>query len=121
MPCPVDGEGRFTPEVTDFSGRSVSPHTLTVICAVLPSASHQGLWQGQLLTQIPRLRALCCAGRYVKEADKDIIKHLRTLGRLIDSSNYTHSYPFCWRSDTPLIQRVGLLSLVLSCSTCIRL
>ena len=47
-------------------------------------------------------------GRYVKEADKDIIKHLRGVGRLIDSSNYTHSYPFCWRSDTPLIQRVGL-------------
>lgn len=46
--------------------------------------------------------------RYVKEADKDIIKHLRGLGRLMDSSNYTHSYPFCWRSDTPLIQRVGI-------------
>lgn len=49
------------------------------------------------------------AARYVKEADKDIIKHLKGQGRLIDSSNYSHSYPFCWRSDTPLIQRVRSL------------
>ena len=42
----------------------------------------------------------------MKEADKDIIKHLKGQGRLIDNSNYSHSYPFCWRSDTPLIQRV---------------
>ena len=57
---------------------------------------------------------MCRLYRYVKEADKDIIKHLRNVGRLIDSSNYTHSYPFCWRSDTPLIQRVGLIGLVSS-------
>ncbi len=66
-----------------------------------------------LLIQIQILRALRFVGRYVKEADKDIIKHLRSMGRLIDSSNYTHSYPFCWRSDTPLIQRVCLLSRAL--------
>ena len=38
MPCPVDGEGRFTPEVTDFSGRSVSPdpfEALLQCCCVL--------------------------------------------------------------------------------------
>lgn len=53
----------------------------------------------------------------MKEADKDIIKHLRGVGRLIDSSNYTHSYPFCWRSDTPLIQRVGLFGPAFSLET----
>lgn len=26
-------------------------------------------------------------------------------GRLVKSGSYTHSYPFCWRSDTPLIYR----------------
>lgn len=27
------------------------------------------------------------------------------MGRLVDHSNLMHSYPFCWRSDTPLIYR----------------
>ena len=51
----------------------------------------------------------------MKEADKDIIKHLKGLGRLIDSSSYTHSYPFCWRSDTPLIQRVCSPAEAIAC------
>ncbi len=43
--------------------------------------------------------------RPVKEADKDIIAKLKEMGRLVDASSITHSYPFCWRSDTPLIYR----------------
>lgn len=27
------------------------------------------------------------------------------MGRLVDNGTITHSYPFCWRSDTPLIYR----------------
>ncbi|EON67537.1 isoleucyl-tRNA synthetase [Coniosporium apollinis CBS 100218] len=45
------------------------------------------------------------AGMHVKAADKAIIKHLKGTGRLIVDSQITHSYPFCWRSDTPLIYR----------------
>nr|GMD00439.1 isoleucine--tRNA ligase, cytoplasmic [Ipomoea batatas] len=45
------------------------------------------------------------ARRYVKDADKDIIQALTQKGRLVKSGNFTHSYPFCWRSDTPLIYR----------------
>ncbi|KAF2091948.1 hypothetical protein K490DRAFT_61394 [Saccharata proteae CBS 121410] len=45
------------------------------------------------------------AGVHVKEADRAIIKHLKGTGRLIVDSQITHSYPFCWRSDTPLIYR----------------
>lgn len=45
------------------------------------------------------------AGQYVKAADKGIIKYLKGTGRLIVDSQITHSYPFCWRSDTPLIYR----------------
>lgn len=45
------------------------------------------------------------AGQHVKAADKGIIKHLKGTGRLIVDSQLTHSYPFCWRSDTPLIYR----------------
>lgn len=45
------------------------------------------------------------AGKYVKDADKEIVKYLQTNGRLIHSGTTKHSYPFCWRSDTPLIYK----------------
>ncbi|KAL1435963.1 hypothetical protein MTO96_010725 [Rhipicephalus appendiculatus] len=44
-------------------------------------------------------------GLYVKDADKEIIKDLKNRGRLVNHSTSKHSYPFCWRSDTPLIYR----------------
>jgi len=44
-------------------------------------------------------------GQYVKDADKNIIKHLKEAGRLVNASTVKHSYPFCWRSETPLIYR----------------
>lgn len=43
--------------------------------------------------------------RYVKDADKDIIQAVKEKGRLVKSGSFTHNYPFCWRSDTPLIYR----------------
>ncbi|MFT5212038.1 MAG: isoleucyl-tRNA synthetase, partial [Flavobacterium sp.] len=63
MVCPVDMEGKFTTEVTDF------------------------------------------AGLHVKEADKLIIKHLKENGSLYRHETIVHSYPFCPRSDTPIIYR----------------
>ncbi|EDN09527.1 hypothetical protein HCAG_06694 [Histoplasma mississippiense (nom. inval.)] len=45
------------------------------------------------------------AGQHVKAADKAIVKHLKAAGRLVVDAQITHSYPFCWRSDTPLIYR----------------
>ena len=44
-------------------------------------------------------------GEYVKDADKNIVKHLKQEGRLVNASTVKHSYPFCWRSETPLIYR----------------
>ena len=44
-------------------------------------------------------------GRYVKEADADIIKCIKEKGRLADKAVLRHSYPMCWRSDTPLIYK----------------
>ncbi|AYU83945.1 isoleucyl-tRNA synthetase, putative [Leishmania donovani] len=61
--CPVDENGMFTSEVTDF------------------------------------------AGKYVKAADPEIIKALETKGHLFHKASIVHSYPFCWRSDTPLIYK----------------
>jgi isoleucyl-tRNA synthetase len=44
-------------------------------------------------------------GRAVKEADHDIIKRLKQEGSLIHHAVINHSYPHCWRCDTPLIYR----------------
>jgi isoleucyl-tRNA synthetase len=44
-------------------------------------------------------------GQHVKEADPAIMKKLKELGRLVHRSTLNHSYPFCWRSDTPLIYK----------------
>ncbi|CAI4056020.1 hypothetical protein SUVZ_02G0400 [Saccharomyces uvarum] len=45
------------------------------------------------------------AGIYVKDADKLVIKYLTASGNLLLASQIRHSYPFCWRSDTPLLYR----------------
>ena len=42
-------------------------------------------------------------GIFVKDADKLIIADLKSRGRLFKEMPYEHSYPFCWRCDTPLI------------------
>lgn len=61
--CPVDGECKFTPEVSDY------------------------------------------AGRFVKDCDKDIIERLKKEGKLVKREQYLHSYPHCWRCQSPLIYR----------------
>ena len=43
------------------------------------------------------------AGQFCKDADAGIIKKLNQDGKLIKKLVYEHSYPFCWRCDTPLI------------------
>lgn len=40
-----------------------------------------------------------------KEADKHILKRLKDEHQLFDRSTIMHSYPFCWRSNTPLIYK----------------
>src|SRR5262249_24207859 len=45
------------------------------------------------------------AGRWVKDADKDLIEDLKEKGLLAHAETYRHPYPFCWRADSdPLIQ-----------------
>ncbi len=43
------------------------------------------------------------AGMFVKSADKPILEDLDARGLLFDAPRFEHSYPFCWRCDTPLI------------------
>ena len=43
------------------------------------------------------------AGTFVKDADKLVLKDLEERGLLFAALPYEHSYPFCWRCDTPLL------------------
>lgn len=55
---------------------------------------------GRMTGEVPLV-----AGQPIKEADKTIKAFLKTSGSLLASSDIIHSYPFCWRSDTPLIYK----------------
>ena len=44
-------------------------------------------------------------GRHVKETDADIMARLKRERKLVHRAEITHSYPHCWRCDTPLIYR----------------
>ena len=45
-------------------------------------------------------------GRFVKDCDKDIMNELKQRNLLFKKESINHSYPFCYRTDTPLIYRV---------------
>jgi len=42
-------------------------------------------------------------GKFVKSAEKDIIEDLRKRHLLFKTEKFMHSYPFCWRCDSPLL------------------
>ena len=44
-------------------------------------------------------------GKYVFDANADIVRMLREKGMLLSEQVYQHSYPYCWRSKTPIIFR----------------
>src|SRR3989440_867986 len=44
-------------------------------------------------------------GKYVFDANADIVNLLRERGNLLGAQNFHHSYPYCWRSKTPIIFR----------------
>jgi len=52
-------------------------------------------------TFIPQVKPW--AGMFVKDADPLIIEDLNSRGLLFKAEEYTHTYPFCWRCDTPLL------------------
>lgn len=55
---------------------------------------------GKFTKEIPEYKGL-----FVKDADKAIIKRLKESSRLVKQATIHHRYPFCWRSDTPLIYK----------------
>lgn len=77
----IDEQDRFVP-------REGPP----LICAVGPDGKFTG-------------EASDYEGRWVKEADRDLIRQMRSRGSLFHEEQYLHDYPFCWRAEEdPLIQ-----------------
>ena len=56
--------------------------------------------RGEFDAQVPPYQ-----GMHVFEASKSIIRDLKATGALLRHDTYQHSYPHCWRCDSPLIQR----------------
>ncbi|MBN1918107.1 MAG: isoleucine--tRNA ligase [Verrucomicrobia bacterium] len=56
--------------------------------------------QGRFVADLPLF-----GGQSVWAANKPIIEHLATNGRLLAASEYAHSYPHCWRCKRPVIFR----------------
>ncbi len=54
--------------------------------------------QGRFTDQVPPV-----AGAFAKDADADLIDDLDRRGRLHHRVEYEHSYPHCWRCNTPLL------------------
>jgi isoleucyl-tRNA synthetase len=54
--------------------------------------------EGKFTAEVPLWQ-----GRFVREADADIIKYLKREGKLVRKEKMTHAYPYCWRCDTPLL------------------
>ena len=71
----VGTDGRFKSEVTDFAGKQVKPKED-------PSNP---------------------SGQAHQSADVEIIKYLASKNLLFSKEKITHSYPHCWRCDTPLL------------------
>jgi len=55
---------------------------------------------GHFTDEIPEYKGL-----HFKEADKGIIHHLKQKGHIFHHTTFRHRYPFCPRSDTPLMYK----------------
>jgi isoleucyl-tRNA synthetase len=71
-------------------------------------------YQASLKYDLPMIQALDArgqfteavppyAGKFFKAADPEITADLKSRGLLFKKETYTHSYPHCWRCDTPLL------------------
>jgi len=55
---------------------------------------------GLFTDQVPPVK-----GIHVKKADDTLIELIKSMGRLVQKDQLKHSYPFCWRSESPLIYK----------------
>ncbi|MEO8083830.1 MAG: isoleucine--tRNA ligase, partial [Ardenticatenales bacterium] len=91
--APAFGEVDFDLLVKTERPRFADANAVPLLCAVAPDGTFTAE-AGEAL-----------AGRYIKDADKDIIKDLRERGLLYHRAQIRHEYPFCPRApEDPLIQ-----------------
>jgi isoleucyl-tRNA synthetase len=62
---------------------------LPLLCAVLPDGRFD-----------PEVAPAPHAGRWVKEADRDLIRAMKEAGLVFHAEQIRHDYPFCWRATT---------------------
>ncbi len=128
--CPVDDSGKFTDEIYDLfanspchSERSLATSEESHNISRDPSGktlqddiSPQG--GSKILLSLKGLNVICDTNKSDDEPYTDkqleknglvnlrIINYLKLIGALVgDPQEYTHSYPHCWRTDTPLIYK----------------
>ena len=59
---------------------------------------------GQMVPEIAKLPGFeDLVGVFFKDADRHIIAELARKGRIFAAEEFTHTYPFCWRCETPLM------------------
>ncbi len=104
-----DAENGFNVVSADF----VSLEDGTGIVHIAPAFGEDD-YQLHLAARVPLLQPVTLqgtftqditpwAGRWIKEADPDIIRSLKETGKLYASGKVKHAYPFCWRCSTPLV------------------
>src|SRR5437867_9812232 len=88
----ADGTGivHMAPAYGEDDYQASLQHDLPMIQALDP--------RGQFTDTVPPY-----AGKFFKAADPEITADLKARGLLFKKETYTHSYPHCWRCDTPLL------------------
>ncbi len=76
----------------DFDACRAYDENFPVVCPVDEA--------GKFTSEVPDYQ-----GKQVFETNEPIMQLLKEKGILVKKEQYTHSYPFCWRTDTPLIYK----------------
>lgn len=76
----------------DFDACRAYDENFPVVCPVDEA--------GKFTAEVPDYQ-----GKQVFETNEPIMQLLKEKGLLVKKEQYTHSYPFCWRTDTPLIYK----------------
>ncbi len=95
---PVDEKGKFTAEIYDLADLKLQGLTVVPDTRIAPAD----------ITVAEEDKALHIAEKDVQKyglANMRIVRWLKANNKLVKDEAYTHNYPHCWRTDTPLIYR----------------
>jgi isoleucyl-tRNA synthetase len=109
VPVPDDAQNAWQIVAEDF----VSAEDGTGVVHLAPAFGSDDFAAGAR-HGLPMMRPVDDAGRFdedldlvgglfVKDADPILVEHLERRGRVLDHGTLVHSYPHCWRCDSPLL------------------